>query len=111
LSIDLIPQLPRAFERNNPPCIQHHILTSRRIPAPSRALFPHTEFTEAADQDILPAGELALYQVNQDFDDLDRLVLRESVRLGDGIHEVGLRGGHGWGSYLFDRHLDIQGAF
>ena len=30
---------------------------------------------------------------------LSRLVLRESVCLGDGFDEVGLGGGHRWGSF------------
>ena len=53
-----------------------------------------TQAKVALDQDILAGSELGLNQANQGLDDFGRLVLGESILLGDGTDQVGLGGGH-----------------
>ena len=54
------------------------------LPSPLSFLLD-AELPESADQDILAGGKFGLYQLKQNFDDFDRLVLRESVRFCYGI--------------------------
>jgi hypothetical protein len=55
-----------------------------------------------------PAANFDPYQINQGFDEFSRLVSRESVSLSYRFDEVGLGGGHRWGSFWFN--FVIQGA-
>ena len=71
-SLDSIVEgsLPRAFECDNPPWLQHHGVPRGRVPALSLSFFVHAELTEPADKDILTGGEGAFNNFEKGFGDL-----------------------------------------
>jgi hypothetical protein len=92
--VNLLPQLPTAFKRYNPPRIQNHRIAGRRIPASACLFVLDTEFSEPADQDILTIGQGSLDDFEELLDQIDALAFRKSEFLLNDFDKVRFGEGH-----------------
>ncbi len=76
--VDLCPKLARAFENNNAPGGKDQITAGGVVPAAAWFFIPDTEFPEAGYQNIFPAFESRLDDLQEAVNHMNALPLRET---------------------------------